>query len=700
MTQIGATLQRALQQHQAGNLSTAEQLYRQVLAASPRNADALHLLGVLEHQCGRCEAAVETIRRAIAVDPRQPIFHNNLAAAYRALDQLEEAAGSYEEALKLKPDYADALSNLATVELARGRATQAAELCRRALQLSHEFVEAHNNLGNALKDLGQLAEAERSYRQAIALRPDFALAHNNLGTLFDEQRRPADAQACFEQALKLDPQHAPAWNNLGNVLLVAGRHADARRCFQNSLTIEPRCGLRIKAALALPYVYRDAAEMDHERRRVEQSVYELLNQPLRVADPVHEIGATAMNLAYHGRNDRDLLQSIARLLLHAASGLNFVAPHCREQHGPKDQRSPLRLGIISRHLYDHSNARLNAGFLRELSQPDLHVTLLRFPGRDDDAMSRFVAEKADAVVTLPSQLEPARQAIADLKLDVLFYTDIGMEPLTWCLAFARLAPVQCTTWGVPGTTGIPNIDYFLSSSDLEPEGAADHYSERLVLLDHLPTYYYRPAASVTKRTRSDFGLADDRHLYLCPQSLFKLHPDFDAILARILKADSLGQIVLIEGGHPHWTHLLRERLAQSMGETVRRVLFLPQLPSPDFLELLALADVMLDPIHFGGGNTTLEALAFGTPIVTLPGNFLRSRVTYACYRQMGVLDAVAANTEDYARLAVELGTDADRRSELRSRLLAGNSVLYENVGILDELRRFFREAGARGMSTR
>lgn len=693
MTQIGATLQRALQQHQAGNLPVAEQLYRQVLAVSPRSADALHLLGVLEHQSGRSESAVETIRRAIAVDPRQPIFHNNLAAAYRALGQMEEAAGSYEQALKLKPDYADALSNLATVELARGRATQAAELCQRALQFSPEFVEAHNNLGNALKDLGQLAEAERSYRQAIALRPDFAMAHNNLGTLFDEQRRSTEAQACFEQALALDPQQSQAWNNLGSVLLHSGRHTDARQCFENSLTIEPRDGLRIKAALSLPFVYCDVAEMARERRRVEQSVHDLLNQPLRVADPLHEIGATAMNLAYHGRNDRELQKSIAQLLLHATPGLNFVAPHCREQCRPKDGGSPLRIGIISRHLYDHSNARLNAGLIRELAQPDLQVTLLRFPGRDD-SMSRFVAEKADSVVTLPPQLEPARQAIADLKLDVLFYTDVGMEPLTWCLAFARLAPLQCTTWGVPVTTGIPNIDYFLSSADLEPAGAADHYSERLVLFKHLPTYYYRPPTPTAKRTRSDFGLSNERHLYLCPQSLFKLHPDFDAILARILEADPAGQIVLIEGGHPHWTHLLRERLAQSMGRLIERVMFLPQLPSADFLELLALADVMLDPIHFGGGNTTLEALAFGTPIVTLPGDFLRSRVAYACYRQMGILDLVAVNTDDYVRLAIEFGSNSDRRQELRQRLLGANSVLYENAGILNELREFFCNACA------
>ena len=105
------------------------------------------------------------------------------------------------------------------------------------------------------------------------------------------------------------------------------------------------------------------------------------------------------------------------------------------------------------------------------------------------------------------------------------------------------------------------MDYFVSSNLLETEDADAHYSERLIRLANLGVYYYRPKLSGPLRSRDSFGLDENRHLYFCAQTLFKLHPDFDAILAGILRQDPLGQLVLIEGRQPHWTHLVKERFA-------------------------------------------------------------------------------------------------------------------------------------------
>ena len=54
-----------------------------------------------------------------------------------------------------------------------------------------------------------------------------------------------------------------------------------------------------------------------------------------------------------------------------------------------------------------------------------------------------------------------QQVIAGLKLHVLLYADICMEPFTYFLAYSRLAPVQAVTHGHPSTTGLPELDYFV-----------------------------------------------------------------------------------------------------------------------------------------------------------------------------------------------------------------------------------------------
>ena len=191
MTQICATLQRALQQHQAGNLSAAEQLYRRVLAASPRNADALDLLGVLEHQCGRCESAVEAIRRRLRSIPGSrsstTIWRPRIAPwpSRRSGRELRTRT-EVETGLRRRPQQSRDRGARARPRLPGSRPLPPGPAVFTRLRRERTTIWE-----TALKDLGELAEAERSYRQAIALRPDFALAHNNLGTLFDEHRRPA-----------------------------------------------------------------------------------------------------------------------------------------------------------------------------------------------------------------------------------------------------------------------------------------------------------------------------------------------------------------------------------------------------------------------------------------------------------------------------------------------------------------------------
>ena len=67
-----------------------------------------------------------------------------------------------------------------------------------------------------------------------------------------------------------------------------------------------------------------------------------------------------------------------------------------------------------------------------------------------------------------------------------------MDPLMTQLAALRLAPIQCVTWGHPVTSGLPTVDYFLSSELMEPKDGQDHYSERLIRLPGIGVCYAKP----------------------------------------------------------------------------------------------------------------------------------------------------------------------------------------------------------------
>lgn len=254
--------------------------------------------------------------------------------------------------------------------------------------------------------------------------------------------------------------------------------------------------------------------------------------------------------------------------------------------------------------------------------------------------------------------------------------------------------MQVVSWGHPDTTGLDTLDYFISAATIEPEDAEDHYRERLIRLNRLPCCYEPLVVPTQIPSRVALGLPETGTLYGCPQTLFKIHPEFDAVLATIAEGDPGGHIVLVEGINPAWVALIKARWAKTFPVLLERVLFLPQMPLERFMALLAHITVLLDPIHFGSGNTLYQAMVYGTPIVTWPGRFMRGRIVAGAYRQMGISDApVAERLEDYAPLA--LGNDPARRHALQQAILAvAGQTLFADRQAVRELEDFLEAAVA------
>jgi CRISPR-associated protein Csy1 len=289
----------------------------------------------------------------------------------------------------------------------------------------------------------------------------------------------------------------------------------------------------------------------------------------------------------------------------------------------------------------------------------------------------------------------ARQVIDD-RLDVLVFPELGMHPDTLAFAAMRLAPVQCAAWGHPTTTGSPEVDWFISSEAMEPAGAQAQYSEKLALLPGLGTHYAAPAVS-HRPTREEFGLPADRTLYLVPQSLFKIHPDNDTLIAEVLSRDERGIAVLFESSQAAVTQAFKARLGQVLAQSGldlgTRVRFLPgNLQHHVYLGLNALCDVMLDTLHWSGGNTSLDAIASGLPIVTLPGELMRGRQSQAMLRIMGIEELVASDRAGFVDKSVSLGRDAALRHAISQRIAQSRGALFGRDEPIRALEAFLHRA--------
>lgn len=185
---IRATLNTAIQHHGAGRLDEAEADYKKVLDLDPRQAVALHLLGVIAHLRGKSREAVSLIKQSLAINPKDPDAHNNLGNIYRDLKELDAAVACYRTALSLNPDHADAHTNLGNMYKDQGMLKEALVSYRTALGLKPNLANAHNNLGVVLESLGRLDEARGSFREALNINPHYTRAHSNL--LLSSQYHP------------------------------------------------------------------------------------------------------------------------------------------------------------------------------------------------------------------------------------------------------------------------------------------------------------------------------------------------------------------------------------------------------------------------------------------------------------------------------------------------------------------------------
>ena len=544
---------------------------------------------------------------------------------------------------------------------------------------------------------GKLAKDIEEARKALEESAGDARLHARLAGLLKNAGDVEGAKRHCQLAIAIDPTQVGAAIDLGNMLIRECDYTGALAAFGLAQVYRPDEGLRLRMALMVPPITESRDQIALIAARVKRALAALSKSNLTIADPSRD-AAALFYLAYYGVMDRTFYEQLADIHLKACPSLAQAAPHVanpgtRRARVDKEAGEQIKVGFVSRFFFDHSIGRLNRGLIAKLDREVFHVTVAAIP-YVSDAVTKEIAESADRAIRVPLKLEEARKVLARQELDVIVYPEIGMDSFTYCLAFARLAPVQCVTWGHPVTTGIPNMDYFVSGDDMEIAGADEHYRETLARLKTFTSYYAKPERSETPKGRADFGLDADAHYYLVAQYLFKMHPDFDDVLARILRGDAKGRILMVEGSVPRWSRLIMARFKKTIPDVADRIQFIKRQSQKDFFDLIACADVSLDIPHFNGGNTTIEALLVGTPVVTMAVQLARGRLCAAIHAHLGVTDSVADSVDAYVDVALRLGTKASFRKKVRKKILANNHKLFDNEDAVREWERFFLEACA------
>lgn len=716
---VAQAFAQALGLHEQGRLAEAELLYGNILAARPDHFDSLQMLGIIKLAKGQAAEALRLVSAAMALRPPSPQILLNHGIILNALERRQEALDSFEAAIKQESNFAEAYNNRGAVLTALGRDEDALESYRKALAINADYAEAHYNNGNSLRVLGRYDEALKAFDRAVALRPNYAKAHNNRGTVLEALGKREEALAAYDQALALMPVYAEARLNRGRVLMLLdrteeglanfnlaieqhpndpeayynrgkllvdqNRNDEAAADFAKALTLKPNYAeARVAACMAeLPIIYADEADIDRRRARYEDKLRTLgadMAAGILEGDPVKAVAAKQpFLLAYQGRNDRPLQEIYGGMVARAMTARFPQA----EIAAPPAPGEPIRIGVVSAFFYLHSNWKIPIkGWIDQIDRSRFKIYGYHL-GSPHDAETEAAAKLCDRFVHRVLDVDGWRREILADRPHVLIYPGLLMDNFSLQLAAQRLAPVQMTSWGHPETSGLPNLDYFLSSDAMEAADADGHYTEKLVRLPNLSIYYEEPVVLTETITRGELGLRDDATVFWSGQSLYKYLPQYDDEFARIAREAPNSQFVFLRHhGGPQVTAIFQTRLKQAFARHGLNAddycVFLGRMSQAKFGAAMGTADVFLDSIGWSGCNSALESLPHNLPIVTVPGALMRGRHCAAILSVMGLGDTVAADIDDYVARAVSLARDPGARKAIAARIAANKHKLYSD----------------------
>jgi predicted O-linked N-acetylglucosamine transferase (SPINDLY family) len=702
MTTPDTLFARAVAAARAERFGDAAEAFAAVLRRRPDHGPSLLNLGLVLRRLGRHEESLAPLRRHMALKPDEAAAYQELGLACRSLGRLESAEAAWRAALRLRPGHAELAKMLGGLLFERGRMAAAEWAFRAGVAANPADGQLWFNLAVARKRLGRPAAALAAAQAACRLSPDELPPLRQVVELLLAASRTHEARPLLERLLERLPDDEWVLMTLAGICKGVGEQERAVALFERAAA--GRSGLApvtLGLCMArLPMVYRDEAEMAAARRAYAADLGRLAATPLDDAAAVAR-AAEAVSafqpyyLPYQARCDRELQEAYGRLMVRVMAARHPAWTTAPERVTPAPGE-PVRVGIVSGFFRWHTIWKLFLrGWMEGLDRRRLALTAYSTNGMADSTTALALAGFPRFVEGLG--FEAMAERIRADRPQVLIWPEIGMDPMAARLATLRLAPVQCVSWGHPDTTGLPTMDWFLTSDLMEPEGGEACYSEQVLRLPGLGIGYAPLEVAATPCDFARVGLRPDAVVYLCCQFLSKYLPQHDRLLARIAARVPQAQFAFISLRKPALDAVLRDRLEAAFAaeglEAARHVVVLPYLEPGQYAALNQRAEVYLDTIGWSGGNTTFEAVAAGLPVVTLPGDLMRGRHSAAILRRIGVTETIAADTDSYVDIAVRLGTDDAWRRAVSAKIRDGEQRIYEDAAPLRALEEFLERVG-------
>ena len=728
-----------------GRFADAERALRAAAALPGAPASAHMRLGLsLLHQ-DRSSEALPVLRAALARSPDDPECHLNMAHAYAKAGDPAAARDHLEAILKLDPDHIEAHFNLGVLALQSEAFDTAREWFERVLERSPRDVDTLVNLGVVLQKQTQSREAAQCFQRALEIDPRHAVANKNLADALYSEGRPEDARdrylaaiasaghfneaqvgraaACLalgrfreaveslREVVRIDSRHGHAWGALAGALFQCGELAGAESAARQAMEIE-RGTVEPYSVLALIHIVRGALDEaiaaleEGWRRTGSGALLGMLAHQLRRIGDWQRHGAVWDQLKPR-LEDEAALGSPFWLLIEkttAVEQLDYTRRWVEAQFRIDPQfeglsaarpvvrtEQRLRIGYFSSEFHEHALSYLFAGVLERHDRARFEVFAYSYGPDDKSPLRERLRAGVEHFVDIAWDPDDVvarriRDDALDILVDLKGYTMGGRT----AVMARRPCPIQVSWLGYPGTMGASFIDYLITDRFIVPAGSESALSEKIAYLDHCWQCNDRTRPLAEPLTRAQYGLPDDAFVFCCFAQSVKISPEIFDCWMRLLHDVPASVLWLAEDNR--WASDNLKRAAQTRGVAPERLVIAPRSPFAQYLARYRVADLALDTFPYTSHSTASDALWGGCPLVALCGDTFAARVSGSILMHAGLPELITFSLDDYARLALQLATDAGRLVETRARVAAArSSSLFDAESFTRDLERVYLE---------
>jgi len=602
--------------------------------------------------------------------------------ALRLQGHLNEARSLLQDLAGNNPDNAMAHYHLGLACIQMGDHRAAKEALSALLGLSPEFLEGRMLLGMACAGAGESEEALRHLQAVNDECPGLVEIHNKMGMIYTEINRGEDALREFKEALRINPDHAEANSNLGELLTQHCQYDEAERYIRRSIGLQPdnasahnnlgrlyKLQGRAEEAFAC---FRKALDLDSTSRQIAGNLVYCLNYMPHVSP--EETASEYLRIAELS------FPSVTRQI--SPSGKTRVI-------GP-----PLRIGYVSGDFFAHSVSFFLEPILMNHDPERCQAYCYSNRGVEDDTTRRLKGLAAEWRVVRGIPDQQVAQMVADDGIDILVdlsghtaHNRLGVFAL-------RPSPVQVSWIGHPNTTGMAQMDYFITDAYCAPPGTLGRlYKEQLWRLPRVFSCYLPPMEfpGITAPPCQDNGSIT----FGCFNNLAKVHEETIRMWTDILTRVPGSRLYLKNSamGDRSTREMILNKFSLG-GIAPERIIMQGVVKSRyDHFAEYSRVDIALDTFPYHGTTTTCEALWMGVPVITMAGRTHCSRVGVSFLTNVGIPEMIAGSPDEYVARAVELAGDVSLLTGLRHELrsMMASSPLMDAAGVTREVEDAFEQ---------